>query len=422
MVFYYIGDMRTRLILATVLFLACGTATIHAEYSDHRRKNLDSLENVVVKYTPDIIEKATEEELKDLIGAYDNLMNGYLQINRERSILFARKQIALASRMGWLVKKSDAEKTIGKHYWGSEQYDSAMFYFNLALKDVDRIAEIAADSVNSQGYSQETVDDSYSSLYGAIGNCLNMMDSIPRAMEYYRKAGEIFEKHGWNESNAILYYNMGETWREEKDFDQAKECYDTSLKYALASGDSLQISAAMKGLGNLWLDRGKTRKAFRYLKEADSYYSLHDDQEFRARIETLDLMGKVLSQQKKQLIVITLGAVLLAIMTLVLLAVSRRAFIFRRQRDAADEVIGEALAEKDNDDSTADKGPDKPSLTERETEILRLIASGMTSPQMADKIFLSIATIKWYRKRLLEKFDAVNTAELISKAKEKGLI
>ena len=414
--------MRTRLILATVLFLACGTATIHAEYSDHRRKNLDSLENVVVKYTPDIIEKATEEELKDLIGAYDNLMNGYLQINRERSILFARKQIALASRMGWLVKKSDAEKTIGKHYWGSEQYDSAMFYFNLALKDVDRIAEIAADSVYSHGYSQETVDDSYSSLYGAIGNCLNMMDSIPKAMEYYRKAGEIFEKHGWNESNAILYYNMGETWREEKDFDQAKECYDTSLKYALASGDSLQISAAMKGLGNLWLDRGKTRKAFRYLKEADNYYSLHDDQEFRARIETLDLMGKVLSQQKKQLIVITLGAVLLALMTLVLLVVSRRAFIFRRQRDAADEVIDETLAEKDNDDSTADKGPDKPSLTERETEILRLIASGMTSPQMADKIFLSIATIKWYRKRLLEKFDAVNTAELISKAKEKGLI
>ena len=85
-------------------------------------------------------------------------------------------------------------------------------------------------------------------------------------------------------------------------------------------------------------------------------------------------------------------------------------------------MIDEALAEKDNDGSTADKDPDKPSLTERETEILRLIASGMTSPQMADKIFLSIATIKWYRKRLLEKFDAVNTAELISKAKEKGLV
>jgi len=46
----------------------------------------------------------------------------------------------------------------------------------------------------------------------------------------------------------------------------------------------------------------------------------------------------------------------------------------------------------------------------------------MTSPQIAEKLFLSIATIKWYRKKLLQKFEVANTAELISKAKEKGLI
>ena len=79
------------------------------------------------------------------------------------------------------------------------------------------------------------------------------------------------------------------------------------------------------------------------------------------------------------------------------------------------------MAEKNNGIPTAEKDSDKPLLTAREAEILRLIASGMTSPQMADKIFLSLATIKWYRKRLLEKFEASNTAELISKAKEKGL-
>ena len=61
-------------------------------------------------------------------------------------------------------------------------------------------------------------------------------------------------------------------------------------------------------------------------------------------------------------------------------------------------------------------------MTEREAEILPLIASGMTSPQIADKIFLSLATIKWHRKKLLEKFEVANTAELISKAKEKGFI
>ena len=405
--------MNVRPILTIAVILPLASAILRAEYTDHRRKNLDSLENVVVKYTSDRIENATEEELSDLINAYDNLMNGYLQINRERSILFARKQIALASKKGWLVKKSDAEKTLGKHFWAMEQYDSAMFYYMNALSYVDKIAKIAADPDNSNGYGQATADDSYSSLYGAIGNLYNMMDSIPKAMEYYRMAGEIFDKYGWNESNSILYHNIGETYLDLKDYPQARENYEKSLHYALASGDTLQISSAYTGLGALYLELGRTRKALKYLKEADNYYSLHEDQEFRARIETLDLMGQVLSLQKKQLRTITLTAILLALLTVILAAVLRKAWIFRRQRDAADEAIDEAIEEGKSDETT---------LTERETEILPLIASGMTSPQIADKLFLSLSTIKWHRKRLLEKFDSANTAELISKAKEKGFI
>ena len=414
--------MNSRPVLIIAFILSLASATLRAEYTDHRRKNLDSLENVVVKYTPDKIENATEKELEDLVNAYDNLMNGYLQINRERSILFARKQIALASRKGWYVKKSDAEKTLGKHFWAMEQYDSAMFYYMTALSDVDKIAKIAADPDNPNGYSQATADDSYSSLYGAIGNLYNMMDSIPQAMEYYRMAGEIFDRYGWNESNSILYHNIGETYLDLKDYPQALENYERSLHYALASGDTLQISSAYTGLGALYLEIGRTKKALKYLKEADNYYSLHEDQEFRSRIETLDLMGQVLSLQKKQLRTITLTAILLALLTIILAAVLRKAWIFRRQRDAADEAIDEAIAEYKNDDITVDETADELTLTERETEILPLIASGMTSPQIADKIFLSLATIKWHRKKLLEKFEAANTAELISKAKEKGFI
>ncbi|MBR1887165.1 MAG: response regulator transcription factor [Bacteroidales bacterium] len=46
----------------------------------------------------------------------------------------------------------------------------------------------------------------------------------------------------------------------------------------------------------------------------------------------------------------------------------------------------------------------------------------LRSQQIADKVCLSLATIKWYRKRLLEKFQATNTAELVSILKEKGLL
>ena len=64
----------------------------------------------------------------------------------------------------------------------------------------------------------------------------------------------------------------------------------------------------------------------------------------------------------------------------------------------------------------------KRTITERELEILRLVARGYTSPQIAETLSLSTETIKWYRKRLLSKFEAENSAEMIKLAIENKLI
>lgn len=64
----------------------------------------------------------------------------------------------------------------------------------------------------------------------------------------------------------------------------------------------------------------------------------------------------------------------------------------------------------------------KRTLSEREQEILRLVAQGFTSPQIAEELSLSAETIKWYRKRMLSKFEADNSAEMIKIAIENKLI
>ncbi len=46
----------------------------------------------------------------------------------------------------------------------------------------------------------------------------------------------------------------------------------------------------------------------------------------------------------------------------------------------------------------------------------------MTSKEIAARLFLTQQTIKWRRQRLLEKFKAKNTAEMLSKAREAGLL
>jgi DNA-binding NarL/FixJ family response regulator len=61
-------------------------------------------------------------------------------------------------------------------------------------------------------------------------------------------------------------------------------------------------------------------------------------------------------------------------------------------------------------------------LTRREKEVLELIAEGLTNNEIAEKLFVSVTTVDTHRKNLLTKFDAKNTATLISKAIKQGMI
>ena len=61
-------------------------------------------------------------------------------------------------------------------------------------------------------------------------------------------------------------------------------------------------------------------------------------------------------------------------------------------------------------------------LTKRESQVLQLISEGFSNKEISKKITLSSHTIDSYRKSLLSKFNARNTADLIKKAIDKGMI
>jgi len=63
-----------------------------------------------------------------------------------------------------------------------------------------------------------------------------------------------------------------------------------------------------------------------------------------------------------------------------------------------------------------------PVLTRREKEVLAFVAEGLTSQEMADRLFLSPLTIESHRRNLLTKFDVNNTATLIRMAAHWSLI
>ena len=54
-----------------------------------------------------------------------------------------------------------------------------------------------------------------------------------------------------------------------------------------------------------------------------------------------------------------------------------------------------------------------PTITRREKDVLGLIAEGLTNPQIAEKIFVSVTTVDTHRKNLIMKLEAKNTADLV---------
>ena len=62
------------------------------------------------------------------------------------------------------------------------------------------------------------------------------------------------------------------------------------------------------------------------------------------------------------------------------------------------------------------------SLTGREREILKLIAEGHTSREIAGMLFISLKTVLGHRTKIMRKLDIHNRTELIKYAVRKGLV
>jgi DNA-binding NarL/FixJ family response regulator len=81
--------------------------------------------------------------------------------------------------------------------------------------------------------------------------------------------------------------------------------------------------------------------------------------------------------------------------------------------------VGDRLA---RDANFSSEKPLHATLSDREFQVLRLIASGQTVKEIAEDLSLSAATISTYRARILEKMQLKNNAELTKYAIQQNLV
>jgi two-component system response regulator DevR len=71
---------------------------------------------------------------------------------------------------------------------------------------------------------------------------------------------------------------------------------------------------------------------------------------------------------------------------------------------------------------TADPAPTPGLLTQRELEVVRLVAQGGTNPQVAHDLYVSESTVKYHLRTAMRKLGAKDRTELVYRASAKGLL
>ena len=97
----------------------------------------------------------------------------------------------------------------------------------------------------------------------------------------------------------------------------------------------------------------------------------------------------------------------------------------RRRRRRTDELLDRLLADPETSGSSLrrnDGAESLPDLTPRERQVLRLLADGLTTDQIADKLHISVHTVRRHCQNLMRKLGIHSKVEAVALALRRRLI
>ncbi len=250
--------------------------TILAQYSDHRNRQVDSLEQILATNPPTGVK---------LVEMYNSLAWGY-RPDRDKAMDYARRSVAVALPLDEWSWVTNGYMLLGLHHYRSVQYDSTLFYYGKALEAAERMKDFP------KRFDQRTIDDRLSVIYGNMANLYNIQSDLHMAVEYYLRALALFEKHGWRNGEANVYYNVGEMYLAMQNYEQAELNYRQFDTISREIGDSLFMALANSGLSMIELEKKDYNRALEYADAAGTYFFAHPE-ETDNRVVILNMLAQI---------------------------------------------------------------------------------------------------------------------------------
>jgi two-component system response regulator NreC len=168
--------------------------------------------------------------------------------------------------------------------------------------------------------------------------------------------------------------------------------------------DVVVMDITMKGMGGLEATQEITR---RLPDTKVLVLTMHENEEYLRQLLEAGATGYVLKQAVDTELVVAIRAV-------------QRGEVFLYSSFSR-LLLGD-LVQNDEAEQPASQPDSYDRLSQREREVLRLVALGHTNQEIADQLYLSVKTVETYRSRVMDKLNLRSRSALVRYALQRGLL
>ena len=402
-------------------------------------------------------------DIKNGIKNLNSLGVTYRRLNiEEEAIKYYLQALELSEKIDYNKSIAIALNGIGNAYVTMNKYDEAIKYFNLALH-----METLSRSERGKGYDYSNLGEAYmfkkeydtafyyhskaleiankskkksdkAIIYSSIGLMFQHKGELEKALDYYTKAIPILEKYKSKRLLSFSLINAGIVYTDLNQFSKAEEYITSGLELSKEINSKDNIVTGYEAMSDLLEKKGKYRDALEKYKMMtvyrDSIFNIqsennmvamnikYDSEKKDQQIQQLHLESKV---QKGRSLIQFLAIGLLIIIILFFyfynrLHLKNKQLEIDEMRNNIQEYIDHISQLEDEDcrnkEVDLSEKIEKYGLSSREAEVLRYISQGMKNQEIADKMFVSLSTIKTHTKNIFDKMDVRNRIEAVRKA------
>lgn len=415
----------------------------HKEAIDHYKKSWD-----------------IESRIKNL----NSLGVSYRKLNIEGEALkYYFEALNLSEKVAHTKSVAIALNGIGNAFIDLNKYDESIKYFNLALN-----LEKLNDNTKGMGYDFSNLGEAYmykkmydtsyvyhmksleiakkikykdneAIIYNNLGLMFQYKGNYEESLKYYEKAIPILEKYHSKRYLSNTKINIGIDQDTLGLKEQAENNIIEGLKLAKKIASKENIILGYKALADLYQSTGNYKKALeeRQLMTIyhDSIFNIQSENIIAAmeikynsekkdeQIKRLNLENQV---QKSNIITqfLAIGLLILVILFFIFynrLRLKNKSLEIKDMRHKIETYLQQITEFEQNDNYTKNsldivKKGKSYGLSSRETEVLNYIAQGLKNQEIADKMFVSLSTVKTHTKNIFEKLDVRNRIEAARKA------